>query len=281
MGLFRCLFISLLVASCSTNSIAPVSSRNGKQKKPPQTEVQTQQLKTPSAPATIQKRSHHKVVSGDTLYSISWNYNLDYKAIAAWNNIKTPYVIYLGQSLRLTVPPTKKAIPKETISKKISRVKAKPTVIKPTVIKPVVQKTPATKKATKKIENVQYTKKINWHWPTTGKLLKSNSPISKNGLNIAGKTGQLIKASGDGVVVYSGNGLLGYGRLIIIKHNQTYLSAYAHNSALLVKEGDHVASGQQIAKMGKDSNGQTLLHFEIRKNGTPVVPTKYLPKSQI
>jgi len=268
MLLFMCLFISLLNSSCGRHGVAPVSSRSGEQEKKTETTVKKTSTKSPAA--VVKKPSHHKVLSGDTLYSISWNYNLDYKQVARWNNIRAPYVIYPGQSVRLTAPLAKKAVVKKTV----------PSNTKPAVKKPVVKKPEVVKKASKKEEPVKFVRNINWQWPTKGKLIKSNSPISKKGLDIAGKKGQLIKASGAGVVVYSGSGLLGYGRLIIIKHNETYLSAYAHNSVLMVKEGDSVASGQQIAKMGQDSNGKTLLHFEIRKNGNPVAPGKYLPKSQ-
>jgi lipoprotein NlpD len=248
--------------------VAPVSSRSDEQEK--KSGVTVKKTPAKSLSTAVKKPSHHKVISGDTLYSISWNYNLDYKEVARWNTIRSPYVIYPGQSIRLTAPLAKKAVVKKT----------EPTNTK-TAVKKTVEKNPeVAKKASKKVESVKFARNINWQWPTKGKLIKSNSPISKKGLDIVGKKGQLIKASGAGVVVYSGSGLLGYGRLIIIKHNETYLSAYAHNSVLMVKEGDSVSGGQQIAKMGQDSNGQTLLHFEIRKNGNPVAPGKYLPKSQ-
>lgn len=261
--LFICLVTSLLNSSCSSNSVAPVSTRSGVHDRQAGNVVAETRVTTPKV--IDKKKSHHIVVSGDTLFSISWNYDLDYKAVARWNNIKKPYVIHPGQSIRLTRPPTK-----ETDAKKILLTDKK-----------AARKEPrAVKKKTKSVEPVKYKKTINWQWPTTGQLVKSNSPISKKGLDIAGKKGQIVKASAAGNVVYSGSGLLGYGKLIIIKHNETYLSAYAHNSVLIVKEGDSVSRGQQIAKMGQDSNGQVLLHFEIRKNGIPVDPASYLPKTQ-
>ena len=261
--LFICLFISLLGTSCGKKSIAPVSSRNGEQDK--QSEEVVKKPQTKSASANVQKSTLHRVVKGDTLYSISWNYNLDYKEIALWNNIAEPYVIYPSQSIRLTAPLIKRSIVKKTTPATKTLPEKKPEV---------------ARKTSKEIEPVKFAGKIYWRWPTTGKLIKSTSPISKKGLDIAGSKGQIIKTSAPGVVVYSGSGLLGYGRLIIIKHNETYLSAYAHNSVLMVKEGDSVSSGQSIAKMGQDSNGQELLHFEIRKNGRPVEPINYLPKNQ-
>ena len=258
--------------------MAPVSSRNGDQTKQTRGAKQTKPI-TPDS--DNKKSSHHIVVSGDTLYSISWNYNLDYKSVARWNTIKAPYIIYPGQSLRLIAHTRKGAAQKKTVVKKTV-----PPDKKDKSKKTVVKKSETVKKATKKgepekREPVKTTREVNWQWPTTGELLKSSSPISKKGLDIAGKKGQLIKAAASGNVVYSGSGLLGYGKLIIIKHNETYLSAYAHNSLLMVKEGDSVSSGQQIAKMGQDGNGQVLLHFEIRKNGSPVNPATYLPKNHI
>lgn len=265
--LFICLFANLLNSSCSSNSVAPVSTRGENQDTMSETSV-TKSRATP--PRVVNKKqSHHIVSKGDTLYSISWNYDLDYREIAQWNNIKKPYVIHLRQAIRL-IPPfskksvVKKAAPKEKINENEKTAKKQPEVVK---------------KTTKTATVVKYAKKINWQWPTTGRLIKSNSPISKKGLDIAGKKGQSIKTSAAGIVVYSGSGLLGYGRLIIIKHNETFLSAYAHNSVLLVKEGDSVSNEQKIAEMGQDSNGQVLLHFEIRKNGNPVAPVSYLPRS--
>lgn len=243
------------MSSCSTNIAAPVFTRGGNQDKETKATV-TNRVAKPTVKKHKGSSSYHIVVSGDTLYSISWNYNLDYKEIARWNNIKKPYVIHPKQLIRLTAP-----LPKKT-----------------TVRKAIEKKSDIVKKETKGLKPVKYAQKIDWQWPTTGKLIKSNSPISKKGLDIAGKKGQSIKASASGGVVYSGSGLLGYGKLIIIKHSETYLSAYAHNSVLVVKEGDHIISGQEIAKMGEDSNGQVLLHFEIRKNGNPVNPAKYLPR---
>jgi lipoprotein NlpD len=261
--LFICLVASLLNSSCSSNSVAPVSTRSGNHDKQPEKVVAKARATTPKV--VDKKKSHHIVVSGDTLFSISWNYDLDYKEVARWNNIKKPYVIHPRQSIRLTRPPTKNTVVKKAIL---------------TDKKAAGKEPEAVKKRTKTVKPVKYARKITWQWPTTGKLVKSNSPISKKGLDIAGKKGQLVIASAAGNVVYSGSGLLGYGKLIIIKHNETYLSAYAHNSVLIVKEGDSVSSGQKIAKMGQDSNGQVLLHFEIRKNGSPVDPANYLPKTQ-
>lgn len=260
---FIVLLASLLNASCSSNSVAPVSTRNAEREK--QAKPVTRSATISPSTKVHKNKSHHIVMRGDTLYSISWNYNLDYKQVAHWNNIKQPYVIYPGQLIRLLPPPVQKNIARKTVPAETTNTEKQAVIVK---------------KTTKPVEQTQFARNISWQWPTTGKLVDLNSPISKKGLNIAGKKGQLIKASASGSVVYSGSGLLGYGKLIIIKHNETYLSAYAHNSVLMVKEGDSVSGGQQIAKMGQDGNGQVLLHFEIRKNGNPIDPAKFLPKKQ-
>ena len=122
--------------------------------------------------------------------------------------------------------------------------------------------------------------KIKWFWPTRGKIVKSDSPTSKKGVDISGSSGQPVKAAAEGKIVYSGSGLVGYGKLIIIKHNDKFLSAYAYNSDLLVNEGDIVKAGQKISEMGQDQSGRNILHFEIRLNGNPINPLKYLPKNQ-
>jgi lipoprotein NlpD len=120
-----------------------------------------------------------------------------------------------------------------------------------------------------------------WIWPTRGRILRSyqSSGRGKKGIEIGGHDGQPVKAAATGKVVYAGSGLVGYGRLIIIKHNENLLSAYGHNSKLLVSEGDQVEAGQQIAEMGSSGTNRTGLYFEVRKDGKPVDPLSYLPRS--
>ena len=117
-----------------------------------------------------------------------------------------------------------------------------------------------------------------WRWPAKGKVVTSFSRSGGKGIDIAGKFGQTIVAASAGRVVYSGSGLIGYGQLIIVKHNKRYLSAYAHNNKILVKEGDTVTGGQRIAEMGRSGSNRAMLHFEIRRDGKPIDPLRYLPK---
>ncbi|MDB2705660.1 peptidoglycan DD-metalloendopeptidase family protein, partial [Pseudomonadota bacterium] len=200
--------------------------------------------------------SVYKVKKGDTLYSISWRYGLDYKKVAKINRIRSPYRIYVGQKLYFKSAKIKSAATK---TKKATSKKA---------VKKAAPKTNYSNKA------------LVWRWPTKGKVIStySKSAAGRKGINIAGKSGQTVQAAAGGKVVYSGNGLTRYGNLLIIKHNDVYLSAYAHNKRLLVREGQSVKAGQKIATLGRSGTQREQLHFEIRRNGKPIDPMRFLPK---
>ena len=251
------LLLLLLGGICAcTTANAPVSTRQ--QKERPAVTV------TSSASAQSgRKHNVHTVAKGDTLYSIAWRYGHDYKSLASWNRIKPPFVIYPGQVIQLKPRLVTQASP---AVEKPARSSAKP------VAKQQAETRPRTAANAARAA-------IRWQWPARGKLLRSSSPTTQKGISISGRTGQKIVAAATGEVVYSGSGLRGYGNLIIIKHNDTYLSAYAHNRELVVREGETVKAGQQISTMGLDSKGAPVLHFEIRKNGKPVDPLKQLPRS--
>ena len=252
------IIISLLfIQSCTSTIEAPVDSRK------------TDQINTPATVSSYEPESvskgFHKVISGDTLYSIAWRYGLDYRYIARWNSISERYVIYPGQEIRL-IPTTGSSRPE--VPPQIATRPTSPATSKP----PVKNKTATSTKPTVTQSIVK------WRWPADGPLLTSNTPTSKNGVDISGIVGQSIDAAATGEVVYSGSGLLGYGKLIIIKHNETFLSAYAHNQNIHITEGDKVVAGQRIATMGYGKNNKPMLHFEIRKNGKPTNPLLFLPK---
>jgi lipoprotein NlpD len=273
-----CILVFLFLQACAGTSVAPVANR-GEVKETTATSTQRSkktQTKPASKPQNKANSGYHIVAKGETLYSIAWRYNFDYKQVADWNKIKAPYTIYPEQLIRLKPVLKKKAPPLK--SKNVTKKPPKETISTKSV-KPIKKKPDG---AVKKSSGKKPLPKgpVKWTWPTKGKLVKSNSPTSKKGIDISGRSGQQIKAAALGEVVYSGGGLLGYGKLIIIKHNETYLSAYAYNSKLLVKEGDRVIAGQPISEMGKDHTGRTVLHFEIRQNGKPVNPIKHLPKKR-
>ena len=213
----------------------------------------------------------YTVQPGDTLYSIAWRYNRDDAELAAANGIKPPYRIFPGQLIYLnkSAPVAKMPIqtrPDRPTTKQTTRYKKSPTNAKP------IQE---------KVANQRHNKvDIAWRWPAKGPVI-DNFSLTGNinkGINLAGKKGEPVYAAADGKVVYSGTGLVGYGNLIIIKHNDTYLSAYGYNSRLLLKEGDMAKAGQEIAEIGSTGTNRDELHFEIRRNGKPVNPLKYLPK---
>ncbi|MCF6288248.1 MAG: peptidoglycan DD-metalloendopeptidase family protein [Proteobacteria bacterium] len=289
----------IFLASCAKHYPAPVTEARYKSvsSTPTQDKVKPKYI-------TVNK--------GDTLYSIGFSYNMDYKYLAKINNIPAPYRIHPGQKLRLkarktsvantntagvqTTPIKIKQPMKHIVNNDISsKPTTKPTTInvKP-IIKPQITVKPINKPNNKPIVKKPIKKPIekpvvlahtpssnsHWVWPVSGKVISTFSitDIARKGIDIAVPVGKPVYASNNGTVVYSGDGLLGYGELIIIKHDNNLLSAYANNSSRLVKEGVAVKQGQQIAKSGQGNDGRGLLHFEIRKNGKPVNPLKYLPK---
>jgi len=221
------------------------------------------------------KASQYRVRRGDTLYSIAWRANRDFRSLARWNGIRPPYVIYPGQLIRLHPPVVRhsKASPQVArarhgaSSNSRSRMTARPT-----------RSTTAGADTTARPAR-QVSARLRWRWPAKGRLVatwKAGDPLRK-GIKIAGREGQPVLAAEGGKVVYSGSGLIGYGRLIIIKHSDNYLSAYGHNRKLLVRQDQRVTKGQKIAEMGRANDGRPLLHFEIRRDGKPVDPLKLLP----
>ena len=219
----------------------------------------------------------HRVGKGESLYAIAWIYNLDYQDIAAWNTIAEPYTIYPGQQLRLfsngqpvSSRKTPKPNPRPQYTKPSRTHTPTSSPTKKVVAKPRVKPRKSTVKYTG--ANVK-----RWQWPSKGKVIGKFSKSGGKGINIQGRRGQPVISSAPGRVVYSGSGLRGYGKLIIIKHNSRYLSAYAHNQELQVGEGDIVKAGQQIAQMGNSESRVVKLHFEIRRDGKPVNPLQHLP----
>jgi lipoprotein NlpD len=193
----------------------------------------------------------HVVQRGDTLYAIAWTYGVDYRSLARWNDLRDPNVIVVGQRLSLRPPAA------TTTARAVAATAAtSPPKLPPPVTLPAPE----------------------WAWPTRGSVVSrfgSGKGID-SGIGIAGRAGQPIVASADGRVVYAGTGLIGYGQLVIIKHNDTYLTAYGHTQRLLVEQGQEVARGEQIAQMGLGPQREPRLHFEIRRNGVPVDPLQYL-----
>ncbi|WP_338479922.1 peptidoglycan DD-metalloendopeptidase family protein [Pseudomonas trivialis] len=217
------------------------------------------------------------VRKGDTMFSIAFRYGWDYKALAARNNIPVPYTIHPGQTIRFDGRSGSAPVSVVTSSGSSSSSSSKTTITTrpagtaaPTVAsRPAPAPLPPAGPAPK-----------GWGWPSNGVLIgkfSSNGSLNK-GIDIAGDLGQPVLAASDGTVVYAGSGLRGYGELVIIKHSDTYVSAYGHNRRLLVREGQQVKVGQTIAEMGSTGTDRVKLHFEIRRQGKPVDPLQFLPR---
>lgn len=244
------------------------------------------------------------VLKGDTLYSIAFRKGVDFRDLAQWNGIAAPYTIWPRQ--RLTLSPSRSAAPTRataaagvpvfkpvTSAPSVSSPKPgaatpapheQPLASAPVDTVPVagVPTTPAPAVAFKPKPAIAGASRaiggVNWSWPVDGTVIsRFNSNDAIPGIEIAGQSGDPVRSAAGGMVVYSGNGLVGYGELVIIKHNDSFLSAYGHNRKRLVKEGERVVAGQQIAEMGSTGATRNELEFQIRKNGNPVDPLSYLP----
>jgi len=234
--------------------------------------------------------SEYKVQAGETLYSIAWRANSDVRQIAKLNNISPPYNIYPNQKLIL-VANNKEKSAQASKNKHSSKKQTKSSnqtsnkVIKKTVAsskKQAYGKNVSKKKIVQDdLPKTNFSQKISrWKWPVKGKIIArfSSKAQGNNGIDIAGRRGTNIRATAEGKVVYTGSALTGYGKLVIIKHNDDYLSAYAHNDKILVKEQQQIKAGDIVAKMGDTDAQRVMLHFEVRFRGKSVDPLKYLPK---
>jgi lipoprotein NlpD len=205
----------------------------------------------------IPNKGYHRVLAGETLYEIAWRYGLDYRFLIWRNHLKTPYVIDGGQVIYLRNNVTNKKIQSD-----VSQVTS--------LESGVVNKWQPT-------QNITNVSKLRWVWPVASRSIIQSFSVFHKGINITGFSGEPIRAAAVGKVVYAGNGLRGYGNLIIIKHTHQYFSAYAHHRKILVKEGDWVTQGQKIAEMGNTGADEIMLHFEVRHAGKPVNPLMLLP----
>ncbi|WP_434650106.1 peptidoglycan DD-metalloendopeptidase family protein [Pseudomonas sp. D1-2] len=233
---------------------------------------------TPQRPTVT--TGQYVVRRGDTLFSIAFRYGWDYKALAARNNIPAPYTIHPGQTIRFDGRSGSTPTAVVTQSGSTPSSSSKTTVIRrPAGPAPAAVPSVANKPAPAPMPPAGPAP-TGWGWPSNGVLIgkfSSNGSLNK-GIDIAGDLGQPVLAASDGMVVYAGSGLRGYGELVIIKHSDTYVSAYGHNRRLLVREGQQVKVGQAIAEMGSTGTDRVKLHFEIRRQGKPVDPLQFLPR---
>ena len=257
-------------------------------------------VRTVSAPVRVSAPKYGEtatVRAGDTLYHVATTHGISVLDLAVWNDIAPPYTIYPGQRLRLyprdraarpvaaapartqgtpVAPRTTTTPPRPPIAHPSTA----PVVTPPTSPGMPAASTPPRVATPGTAPGVVATNVPTWRWPTDGELIEryAEGDPTRQGIDVAGRAGQPVLAAADGVVVYSGSGLVGYGELVIVKHNDSWLSAYGHNRARLVNEGQLVKAGQPIAEMGHTGAARDMLHFEVRYNGKPVDPLLYLPK---
>lgn len=266
--------VCLVLAGCASKSPAPIVDRSptGWMSWPANsTATATQPAASSNAIVPVQEpvgAGYHRVAKGDTLYSIALDNGQDYKEVAEWNKLADPAQIQIGQVLRVMPPGAVVAENGVAVSQPIG---SGPQVESA----PLDAKVPAAKGS--KPGTASASGATRWAWPSSGQLVAGFSGDRNKGIDLAGKPGDPVTAAGDGKVVYSGSGLRGYGNLVIVKHDAEYLTAYAHNRKILVREGQQVKRGDKIAEMGDSDADRVKLHFELRRQGKPVDPLKHLP----
>ena len=274
----------LLAVGCSSRSLtnAPVEDRGGGVSRPAPAAADAPIVKPLPGAENAGKSGFYMVKPGDTMIRIGLENGQNWRDIARWNSIENPNLIEVGQVLRVTPPASdasqvvaRPVLPGSVVAAPVQPASAaRPgAAVASTLPGSVLAPTPAPSVAPPPTSDED----VGWIWPAQGALMAGFDEAKNKGLDIAGRAGDPVIASADGRVVYAGAGLRGYGNLIILKHNNTFLTAYAHNQALFVKEDQTVKKGQKIAEMGNSDSEKVKLHFEIRRQGKPVDPAKYLP----
>ncbi len=273
---------ALALAGCaSTRPPAPVEDRaTARQPARPATTVEAAKPATAPAPVasasgTDTRPATYTVKPGDTLMRIALESGQAWRDIARWNGIENPNLIEVGQVLRV-LPPTGEVLATKPVT--TPKIEAKPldaAGAKPAA--PAASGAAATPASAPAVPAKDNDDDVQWAWPASGPVAAAFDENRNKGLAITGKAGDPVLAAADGRVVYAGSGLRGYGNLVIVKHNATYLTAYAHNQTLLVKEDQVVRKGQKIAEMGSSDAERVQLHFEVRRQGKPIDPAKLLP----
>jgi lipoprotein NlpD len=267
--------VGSLLVGCGSTAIhrAPVEDRGAQSKKPSAAVVDAaaQAAKLLPGYENAGKPGYYSVKPGDHLIRIGLEHGQSYKDIARWSNIDNPDRIEVGQVLRIVPPVNEGVVAKPVVISKVAPVAMAPlpaaSASKPAPAPVAAGSTPAS----------GADDEPGFIWPNNGTVLATFDEVKNKGVDIAGAAGDPVLAAADGRVVYAGAGLRGYGNLVILKHNNTYLTAYAHNQKLLIKEDQSVKKGQKIAEMGSTDSDQVKLHFEVRRQGKPVDPSKYLP----
>ncbi len=226
--------------------------------------------------SSVPSSGYHRAILGESLFSIAFSYGVNYREVADLNHISAPYTIYPKQKIWLKKRSWQTKAPL-SFSQQVVAKKPKEAIVASDI---KLQKKVNIPKKTTYLDTQNSKKVSSWQWPIVGKVIKgfSNNGVSNKGIDIKGHKGELVKSVADGTVVYAGDGLIGYGNLVIVKHNDVYISAYAYSEMILAKEGQNVKAGDALSVIGGKGNDDTSLHFEIRRDGQPIDPLKLLPK---
>jgi lipoprotein NlpD len=270
---------ALLLSGCgsSVHNRPPVEDRGTSVKSGAALDPRTQAVKQPPGFENAGKAGYYTVKPGDTLIRIGLESGQSHNDITRWNALENPNKIEVGQVLRVVPPAAGETV---AVSKPVATSTATTTPIAAASAPAKAASAPTTAAATPApvaAAAAGSDDDLGWIWPGNGPVLAGFDEVKNKGLDIGGSAGDTVLAAADGKVVYAGAGLRGYGNLIILKHNNTYLTAYAHNQSLMVKEDQTVKKGQKIAEMGSSDADRVKLHFEVRRQGKPVDPAKYLP----
>lgn len=280
--------VSVALIGCGTRpNKAPVEDRGAPASAPPPMPVASQGSEVVVAPIkplpggeNAGKPGYYTVKQGDTLIRIGLESGQSWKDIARWNNLDNPNLIEVGQVLRVLPPaPASQAVASDTgvVTRPVTSSPVAPGAASTTASVAMPPASGSKPAAAATAPAAAGDDELGFIWPASGALISGFDDVRNKGLDIAGKAGDPVLAAADGRVVYAGSGLRGYGNLVILKHNNTFLTAYAHNQTLLVKEDQGVRKGQKIAEMGSTDADRVKLHFEIRRQGKPVDPSRYLP----
>ncbi|MED5621787.1 peptidoglycan DD-metalloendopeptidase family protein [Ideonella sp. BN130291] len=286
LRIVACLMLAALLAACASPSRrAPVEERSAVVRAPAAAASAPAEPVKPPPPGieNLGKPGYYAVKPGDTMIRIGLETGQNWRDIAKWNNIENPNVIEVGQVLRVVAPGTD---PTMASARGVTPPKVETRPLSASAPASAASAPAATASAPPSVGQIvaplatprEPEDDLNWAWPASGPVVARFDDSGSKGLAIAGKAGDPVYAAADGRVVYAGSGLRGYGNLVIVKHNNTYLTAYAHNQTLLVKEEQVVKRGQKIAEMGSSDAERVQLHFEIRKQGKPIDPAKLLPQ---
>jgi lipoprotein NlpD len=266
----------LLLSACGSKVLnrAPVEDRGSAANAPVAMDARTQAVKQPPGFENAGKSGYYTVKPGDTLIRIGLDSGQSHRDITRWNALENPNRIEVGQVLRVMPPVASDA---SAVAKPVATSTVTSTAIAPAPAKAASAPATTSPAAAPATAAATGDDDLGWIWPGNGQVLAGFDEVKNKGLDIGGASGDPVVAAAEGKVVYAGSGLRGYGNLVILKHNSTYLTAYAHNKALMVKEDQTVKKGQKIAEMGDSDADRVKLHFEVRRQGKPVDPAKYLP----